>query len=214
MDTNIAERVLRETDDFRGAKHLVEVEGFSSPKVCNLLNRLVGSMDAHEHYLEIGTWKGRTLLSAAFRNTGRLCIGCDKFRLWGKYTGWGHLAKQSIDASIERYAGQTAEIRLFAVPARRLFARRLVPAPVGVYFYDGGHTYRGTRRGIEAVASLLSRRAVVVVDDWNDPVIRRASFDAIRARGLDISWHRHLLGNHDEEGFWNGVGIFYVESRS
>ena len=41
MDPNIAERLLRETDDFRGAQHLVDVEGMSSPKVCTFLNRLV-----------------------------------------------------------------------------------------------------------------------------------------------------------------------------
>src|SRR5438094_10191599 len=73
MDTNVAERLLRETDDFRDAVHLVDVDGMSSAKVCAFLNRLVASMDPCENYLEIGTWKGRTLLSAATDNTDRVC---------------------------------------------------------------------------------------------------------------------------------------------
>jgi hypothetical protein len=213
MDTNAAEKLLRETDDFRDATHLVEVDGMSSPKVCNLLNRLVASMGPDEHYLEIGTWKGRTLLSAAHGNLGRLCFGCDKIRLWGRFTGFGFEVRRSLLANVARHRGRGAEVKLFLTTSRELFARHLVPCPVGVYFYDGGHTYAETHHGIVSAAPILSRRAVILVDDWNDPAIRRATFDGFEAARLDMLWGRHLQGDHDENGWWNGLGVFYVQKR-
>jgi hypothetical protein len=90
----------------------------------------------------------------------------------------------------------------------------MIPCPVSVYFYDGGHSYAETRHGIMAAAPLLSRRATVLVDDWNDPEIRRATFDGLERAKLDMLWARHLPGNHDERGWWNGLGVFYVERRA
>ena len=209
---NIAAQVLDETSDLRGACHLVDVEGMSSARVCVLLNQLVARMAPEEHYLEVGTWRGRTLLSAAHGNAGRICFACDKFRLWGRYTGWGHRARQALFDNIARHREGAATIRFFEMPAERMFARGLVPRPVGVYFYDGGHSEEETRQGVRAAGPLLSSRAVVVVDDWNDPAIRRGAFAGISDAGLDVLWHRHLPGDHDEHSFWNGLGIFFVQS--
>lgn len=66
MVHNIAEQILRERDDFRDARHLLDIEGLSSPKVCNFPNRLVANLAPGERYLEIGTWKGRTLTDRGY----------------------------------------------------------------------------------------------------------------------------------------------------
>jgi hypothetical protein len=211
MKHNEAERILRETNDLAGAKHLVEVEGMSSPRVCNLLNQLVRSLDEDEHYLEIGTWKGRTLISAAYENQGKVCYACDKFRFWGKYTGWGHEVRRTFKSNVERYRDKLAKIHFFDMNSSALFKRNLVPAPVGVYFYDGGHSYRETYKGIEQAVPLLSRRSTLLVDDWNDPIIRRATYDALSDTKVKIMWSRYLEGTHDEQGFWNGLGVFYLQ---
>jgi hypothetical protein len=49
------------------------------------------------------------------------------------------------------------------------------------------------------------------VDDWNDPVIRRATFDALGRTDMKVMWSRYLQESHDEEGFWNGLGVFYLQ---
>src|SRR5262245_41199270 len=125
VKTNAAERILRETNDLRDAEHLVNVEGLSSARVCVLLNRLVAAMDHDEQYLEIGTWQGRTLLSAAFGNSGRTCIGCDKFRVWSTHTGFGHRAKRKLFENARRYQQGSATVRVFDVASKELFRRRL-----------------------------------------------------------------------------------------
>ena len=211
MQTNIAERILTETNDLSGARDLVDIEGLSSPRVCNLLNRLVAGMAPGEHYLEIGTWKGRTLLSAAHGNAGRLCIACDKFRFWGKFTGPGFLARRALLRNVARHRAGAAQVEFHAMTSRELFRRELVRAPIGVFFYDGDHSYAETRHAVMSVEPYLSQRSVLVIDDWADPIIVRATHDALRAARLDVLWHRSLPGNHDEEGFWNGLGVFYIE---
>jgi hypothetical protein len=213
MQINHAERLLRETDDFAGSRHLVDVPGMSSPRVCRLLNRLVAAMDPGEHYLEVGTWQGRTLLSAALNNQGRICVACDKFRLFGRYTGFGFQARRAFKRNLSRYARGRAAIHFYDMPASRFFRRPRIDATFGVYFYDGDHSYRGTRQSIAAGVRWLSERAVVLVDDWNVERIRRATVDGFDDASARVLWHRALDGDHTEEKWWNGVGVFYVERR-
>lgn len=211
MRDNIALRALEEHDDFKDARPLVAVEGLSSPRVCAFLNQLVKRLDPGERYLEVGTYRGRTLLSAAYENPGKICVGCDRFRFWGEFTGPGFLARRALYQNIERYRADSAEIQFHPVSSRRLFAERRVQGPVGVYFYDGDHSYESTFHGIISAAPLLSERAVVVVDDWNDPVIRMATDDALSRAELRQLWRRELPGDHTERGWWNGLGAFFVE---
>lgn len=210
MLSNEVDGLLRDTNDFEDALPLVDVPGMSSPRVCQLLNRLVSRLEAGEHYLEIGSWHGRTLLSAAMHNPGRLCIACDKFRVFGRYTGFGFRARRSLQRNLARYAGGRATIHFFDMPSSRFFRRRRFDGTLGVFFYDGDHSYRGTRESLAAGARCLSERAVVIVDDWNVPRIREATFDGLEDAGVRILWHRALAGDHSERAWWNGVGVFYV----
>jgi Methyltransferase domain len=209
VDTNIARELLKLHADFVGAEPLVE--GLSSPRVANFLNRLVARLAPGETYLEIGTWKGLTLISAAFDNPSKVCIGCDRFRAWGRFTGPGVLARRALAKNLKRYRARSAKIRVFAMKSCELFRRRLLGAPVGVYFYDGDHSYESTHHGMVAASPFLAERSVVLVDDWNDREIRRATFDGLEQASLRVVWRRALPGDHTTLGWWNGLGVFCVE---
>jgi hypothetical protein len=209
MQTNHVEALLLATNDFADATHLVDIPGMSGPKICNLLNALVARMDPGERYLEVGCWRGRTLLSAALNNMDRVCIGCDKFRLFGRFTGFGFLARRALNDNVARFAGRRATIWFHDMRSAKFFRGRS-PGPIGVYFYDGAHSYRETRKSIAAGARWLSPRAVVLVDDWNVPHVRQATLDGFRDSGVTILWRRDLPGDHTEATWWNGVGAFYV----
>jgi hypothetical protein len=211
MQENIAKRLLDETNDFEGAVPVVTVEGMSSPKVCNFLNRLVAEMPADERYLEIGTWKGLTLLSAAFRNVDKVCIACDKFRFWGRWTGPGWRARRSFYSNLRRYRDRCAYIDFRHTTCERLFDQKMVQAPIGVYFFDGDHSRDGTRFGIEAAGDVLSHRSVILVDDWNIPAVRAGTLEGLSAAGLRILWQRSLDGDSPKEAWWCGLGVFFVE---
>jgi hypothetical protein len=211
MEENTADRLLRETDDLRDVTPVVDVPGMSSPKVCQFLNRLVAHLPPGERYLEVGTWQGLTLLSAAYGNLDKVCIGCDKFRLWGRWTGLGWAARRAFQANLQRLRRHCGYVHLYEMSDHQLFARRLVQGPIGVYFYDGDHSRAGTRRGIADAAPLLSRRAVVLVDDWNISEVRQGARDGLRDGRLAVLWQRELPGDHTRAGWWNGLGAFFVE---
>ena len=212
MIRNELAELLRETNDFEHARPIVDVPGMSSPKVCQFLNRLVSRMDPGEHYLEVGSWRGRTLLSAAMDNPGRLCIACDKFRAYGRYTGFGFRARRALRRNVARYRESRAAIHFYDMPSARFFRETRFTGTVGVFFYDGDHSYRGTRASVAAGARRLSERAALLVDDWNVQHIRDATFDALQDASARILWHRALEGNHTERTWWNGLGTFYLQS--
>ncbi|MBK9265108.1 MAG: class I SAM-dependent methyltransferase [Polyangiaceae bacterium] len=209
--SNIVERILSENNEFEGAKHLVEIEGLSDPKVCNFLNRLVAAMPADQKYLEIGTFKGLTLCSAAYGNKGKHCIACDKFRFWNKYTGWGFAARAAFYRNVERYKENSATVEFHDMKSLTMFRKGLVRGPIGVYFYDGDHSYAATRDNILAAAPLLANPAILLVDDWRDPIIQKSTRDAIQQAGLRIDWERWLgQGTTSGRNFWNGLGVFIL----
>ncbi|MFK7998399.1 MAG: class I SAM-dependent methyltransferase [Polyangiales bacterium] len=212
---NRAEQLLQSNNNYNDAQHLVDVEGMSTPRVCNFLNQLVASMDEDETYLEIGTWKGLTLCSAAYGNAGKKLVACDKFRFYGHHTGWGFKAKRALHDNLARYAPESAEVTFHNMPSEKLFRDKLVPSNVGVYFYDGDHTYLGTRNHIEWAENLLADECILLVDDYNDPEIRRATEDAIDTMNFKATWSKYLPGeNGKQDGWWNGLGVFALKRSS
>ncbi len=208
---NRLQHLLDAHNDFEDATHLVDVEGLSSPRVCNLLNQMVAGLHDDEYYLEIGTWKGLTLCSAAYNNEDAKIVACDKFKFYGPYTGFGFLAKRALNKNVSRYAHTSADITFYHMTSRDLFDRGLVPDGVKVYFYDGDHSFEGTRHGVTAAAPHLCDESYVLMDDWNDPDIRRATREGIEEAGLTIAWERELEGeNGDPSGWWNGLGVFIL----
>ncbi len=205
--TNIARAILEQHNDFAHAEHLVQVEGLSSPKVCNLLNQLVGALEDGEHYLEIGTWKGLTLCSAMYANPGKVCYACDKFRLWGRHTGWGFQARRALHANVGRYRPDGATVHFFDMESDKLFPQSLVPGRVKVYFFDGDHSYEGTRKAVVQAAPLLTQDAILLMDDFRGPEIPDATYQGIQDAGLEILWERNLTR---EQGWWNGLGVFHL----
>ena len=84
--------------------------------------------------------------------------------------------------------------------SKALFERDLVPNNIGVYFYDGDHSYEATRLNIEWAESKLADTAVLLIDDYNDSEIRRATEDALANMSFDITWHEFLPGDATNQG--------------
>jgi hypothetical protein len=66
-------------------------------------------------------------------------------------------------------------------------------------------------RRFEGPSSSRPPRGGPLVDDWNIPEVREGARDAVRAGGLSVLWHRELPGDHTRDGWWNGLGVFFVE---
>ncbi len=101
---------------------------------------------------------------------------------------------------------------MHTMTSKRFFATRKPPKPVGVYFYDGDHSHEGTLDGIVKAAPWLAETSVVLVDDWIDPVIQKATRLGFDQAGLRVQWER-VLGadeHNNPKGWWNGLAVFHV----
>src|SRR2546426_12350592 len=69
-----------ERGDSKLTSEILGLAGFSSPRMRHFLNNVCSFPSVN--YLEIGTWKGSTLLSASYLNSGQF-TGIDNFSQFG-----------------------------------------------------------------------------------------------------------------------------------
>lgn len=188
---------------------LSEVEGMASPLKLRLLNSLYSHCNS---YLEIGTYKGKSLIGAMLYNTKKDRVTCiDNFSEFGGNleTLLENLNKFNFKNDVEVFDGDFNNI----VPKLVRDDHR----KYDLYFYDGAHDYGSQFKGIRLVEPLLADEAVVVVDDWRHApdslsFAEKGTIDAIAASKR--SWVPLLTiparYNGDMEWGWNGVTVFYT----
>ncbi|RNI24589.1 class I SAM-dependent methyltransferase [Flexivirga caeni] len=148
-----------------------QVSGFTGVNELAVLNLAAAALPADEAYLEVGTFKGRSLVAAVQDNAGKTFYAMENFLEFGMA---GQEARAELTGNLERFAG-AADIRLLEGDAFTLMARPgAIDRPVGVYFYDGDHTLLAHYLALAVVEPLLADEALVLVDDASWKVVQRA----------------------------------------
>ncbi|GGB33559.1 hypothetical protein GCM10011492_25240 [Flexivirga endophytica] len=147
------------------------VSGFTSPNELAVLNLAAAVLPADEAYLEVGTFKGRSLVAAVQDNADKTFYAMENFVEFGMA---GQEAHAELKDNLKRFAGET-DVHLLEGDAFTLMAKPgLIDRPVGVYFYDGEHTLLSHYLALAVVEPLLADEALVLVDDATWPVVQRA----------------------------------------
>ena len=190
-----------------------DVIGMASPKKLKLLNLAVSflSKDDGECYLEVGTYQGKSLIAALLGNEDRAAIACDNFSEFD--SGEDPSNVTILKQNLSKY-GLSDRVRLYNEDFLTLFRRwktENLPS-VGVYFYDGAHDESSQYEAIRSVESLLSDRALIIVDDWRSESGSFAEAGTKRAisqsrHGWSIQWVLPSRYNGDLAMWWNGVAI-------
>jgi hypothetical protein len=190
--------------DLRRYKDIdTHVKGMSTPSNMHLLNLAVQHLGPNECYLEVGTWRGRTLIGALLDN--------DAF---GYAIDNEMMTEHNEDgrASRDVWAENVAR---FGMTERTTYIDGSVPAvweglhtpPVGVYLFDGDKaTEDAAYAGLDGVLPFLADEAIIFVDDANDRNIRMA------VHKFELAYPTQLLKFMDIPTpgncwpmFWNGV---------
>ncbi len=191
----------------RSLAHILgEIPGMATENKLRLLNCAVASMDAGEVYVEVGCYKGASLVGAAASNPRARIFGCDNF---SQFDGAADELRRTLDA-------QTApgQVTFHDMDFREfLAAAPWRPARIGAYFYDGGHSFRDQYDGVALAIPHLADDAVVIVDDTNKRAARSANDLIARAlprfeRVLDLRTPR----NHSPT-WWNGIQVFRYQRQ-
>lgn len=122
-----------------------------------VLNTAVAEMDPAHAFVNVGVWNGFTFLAAMAGNAERTCLGVDNFSEFGG----------PKDDFLERFvARRTPSHRFFDQDYVDFFAAGL-DRPLGVYLYDGEHSYENQYRGLMIADPFYADDAIVIVDDTN-----------------------------------------------
>ncbi len=159
------------------AELVAEVAGMTTAREVAVLNLAAHLLPADECYLEVGTFKGRSICGAT-RGVDEGCfVAVENFVEFGMS---GRAARAELEDNLARHcAGK--DVRLLEGDAFAVLrSEGVVDRPVGVYFYDGEHTGLSHYLALGVVEPLLADEALVLVDDATWPLVQRA-----HARFLD-----------------------------
>jgi hypothetical protein len=198
-------------DFFDQATHLqrsvAAIDGMSSVRIQDLLNRIIRSCNGRARYLEVGAWKGSTFFAAICDNEYEIAVAVDNFSQFE-----GRYARQDFYANYARYNTVNTvflEGDFFTPHIKNMLS---VKAPFNVFFYDGEHSEENQRRAITESLPLLGDRFILIVDDWNWPEVRKGTMVGIEMSGLTIEdMHEEITGfNGVRETWWNGIAVMGV----
>ncbi len=190
----------RHPEDRRLAGVLEEVPGMATENKLLLLNLAVAHLAPGEVYVEVGCYKGASIVGAARGNGAAKIFACDNF---SKFDG----TEEILKGNLERHAH--GQVEFFNLESREFLARApWRPARIGAYFYDGGHSFADQFEGLQYALPSLSDDALVVIDDTNKREARAA--DALFARmvpGFELVLDLRTPRNHHPT-WWNGIQVF------
>ncbi len=148
-----------------------DVNGYTSANELAILHLAASLLPDDEAYLEVGTFKGRSMCGSVRDNAGKRFYAMENFLEFGMT---GIEARTELMSNLEKYA-KGAEVKLLEGDCFRLLAEPgIIDRPVGVYFYDGEHTKLAHYLALAAVEPLLADEALVLIDDATWPVVQDA----------------------------------------
>ncbi len=158
-----------QTDDEIFIYMRLMLNGMCSARLAKTINFACRFLEDRDVYLEIGTYAGFSLLSAAYES-GKQFYGIDNFSqnfaIPGKVVD---RLTQNIDKYPGGYTivdGDFRNVVLNSVLAK--------DSKIGVFLIDGSHTYEDVKESLQWAKPFLSDQAIVFFDDLNVPGVKQA----------------------------------------
>jgi len=162
-----------------------------------IVNSIARCLKPGSLYLNVGTFEGFTFFSGLAGNPHITGIGVDNFSLYGG-------PRDKFNNGFERY--KTESTHFYEMDFRAYFENRH-REPIGFYFYDGPHDYQNQYDGVKLAEPYLARDAIILVDDTNDPEVRRATLDFIGERDEYRLLVDLRTARDEHPTFWNGLMV-------
>jgi predicted O-methyltransferase YrrM len=186
---------------------LADVPGMATEHKLALLNLAAAHLGPGEAYLEVGSFKGLSLIGAMLGNPDRRFYAIENFL---EFNPDGR-ARDELEANLARWAGPD-RARVLEGDCFELLRRGEGPQePVGVYFYDGAHGRLPHYLALGVAEPWLADRALVVIDDASWPIVARATDRYVAAHpGYRLLFD--LAAEREEDPrWWNGVRVYAFE---
>ncbi|HEV7754328.1 MAG TPA: class I SAM-dependent methyltransferase [Mycobacteriales bacterium] len=181
--------------DPRFAEIAADVTGFSTPAELAVLQLAARLLPEGECYLEVGTFKGRSICGAMLDAPDRRFVAVENFQEFGMLAAE---SRAELDGAIRRHV-RSGRLRLVDGDGFRVLRDgSAVSEPVGVYFYDGAHTDLAHYLALGVAEPLLADEALVLVDDASWPMVEQATLRYIeRHPGWEVLEFFRAASDHD-----------------
>ena len=218
---NVEKKTKLSLDVFR-------IPGMSGVKNKIFLNEIV---KPDTRYLEIGVWRGSTLISALFDNTYDAAFAIDNFSEFREIPIFGEDPNQfsyttpdgspsatekvfwenckAMESEIGKFEFINSDC--FALPEDKFNSIK----NINTYLYDGGHSEGDHKKSLTYYYPCLSDVFILIVDDWNDSSARIGTYEGFEATNLKIhkQWNMESVQS-EKYGWWNGYYIAVCEKRT
>ena len=174
---------------------LEEVPGLAKANNLALLNVAARCLGDGEVYLEVGTFRGTSLISAMRGNEGEF-VALDN---WSMAEG----SREQLDSNLERHGLQATILEGDAFET----LRRGVPSPIGAYYYDNGHEYEQQMEGLRLAEEYLASPALVIVDDTDWERVERAVDDYLAQQPRATEIFRADGNDRGHPEWWEGMRV-------
>jgi hypothetical protein len=192
---------------------IIHIHGMSGWKTRTFYNALC-SLDRPIEYFEVGAWQGSTLCSALHGNPKVHATVIDN---WSEFDG----PYEQFITNVEM-CGLKDRVVVFKEDFTNFNGYKRLCKPVDIYLYDGDHSVDSQRLAITNMWDALAEKAIVIVDDWNSPDVRKGTEEGFKAVDANIVERFEILYTHDGahtptvmacQEFWNGIGVFVIDKR-
>ena len=193
--------------DRRFSDLVADVPGMATEHKLALLNLAAAHLEPGEAYLEVGVFKGLSLIGAMLGNRGRRFYAIESFLEFNPDGG----ARSELEANLARWVGPGQARVLEGDCFDLLRTGTGLEEPIGVYFYDGAHGRLPHYLALGVAERWLADRALVVIDDASWPIVARATDRYVAAHpGYRLLFD--LAAEHEEDPrWWNGVRVYAFE---
>ena len=196
---------------------ILQMEGMTGKKTRHLYNNLC-NLD-NVNYLEVGTWKGSSFVSAIYGNKTN-CIAVDTFE---EFTDGAQHPRDGFINNMNKFCN---DVKYFfkEKDSFKLVKEDLPFDKADIYLYDGNHDYNEHKMAITYFLDFLSDYSIIIIDDWTwgypnpdsygSSVIQPATYDGIKDSGLIVHHKVERLsdqGSGGSETYWNGVCVLVCE---
>jgi hypothetical protein len=189
---------------------ILSMDGMSGNKTRHLYNNICSLNGAN--YLEIGTWKGSSFISAFYDND----INTIVIDNWAEFNG----PKDEFISNVTRLCPNKEfnfiEKDCFKVTDDEI---KSIYDSIDIYLYDGNHEYESQRKAITYYKHLFSKYVIIIIDDFRSDTpawanVKKGTYDGIEESGLIIHHKVEIITHQESSGsseYWNGFGLFVCE---
>lgn len=182
----------------RKLSRICYIPKMSTCAIGGIINQGVYQMSPENAFVNVGVWKGFSLLCGMAGNAEKTCIGVDNFSEFGG-------PKSDFYDNFRQY--RSANHHFYEMDYVEYFSQ-VHDKRIGFYIYDGEHSYENQLKGLQIAEPHFAKNCLILVDDTNYEEARRGTKDFVKQSPYtyEVIFDRRTYCN-SHPTFWNGVMI-------